>query len=365
MTDKIVDIYLDDISPRWKRECTSSKKIKVFSPYITSPIVDNIIADVSRRHCEIYTSFSAWLFVSGASSLNTLRKLKDKGFTLYHLPDLHAKIVLVSGKFVSIGSQNLTYGGTTNLESSVALTDFGSIKDVEEKLDEWINNRHEITTQMLIDMDELIEPLLTPYQDLHRKAELIDKKLADQERDRKEKLEQDRLHAEKERVEKCTEIINRLINDRPWLKGDEVVPKQLCTNFIQKSAWWDHPSGGFVRAPGHAERIKQDTFHGWVIEFGANTFLVGKAISRSLKIVLSFYSDILHNKATNLDKLNRTIKQRISGAVAGYSGDEYYEYPIDGQDLTFGTQSIDVNDGAKYILKITGVQSLIDKGLIA
>ncbi len=62
---------------------------------------------------------------------------------------------------------------------------------------------------------------------------------------------------------------------RPWLIRTETVPLELAKEFVQKTAWWHtHSSGNPVRAPKHSERIYK-SIHGWSIDFGANTFLVG------------------------------------------------------------------------------------------
>ena len=56
--------------------------------------------------------------------------------------------------------------------------------------------------------------------------------------------------------------------------------KDTAERFIRASSWWlTHSSYRPVRAPGHAERLYM-TPHGWAVDFGGNSFLVGKAIER-------------------------------------------------------------------------------------
>ncbi len=116
-----MELYVKNIAHRWRKEMRRvTAKAYILSPYITSSTADSVLAHLDENVClpEIYTTFSAELFASKASSLRTLKTMVDQGYPLYHLPNLHAKIVLMPGTFASIGSQNLTLAGTRNKEAS-------------------------------------------------------------------------------------------------------------------------------------------------------------------------------------------------------------------------------------------------------
>jgi len=102
--------YLRNISRRWHTEIkkVDNGKVIILSPYLTSETAEAILRGSKFAECEIYTIFSVQNFVSGASSLKTLKCLYGRGCKLYHLPRLHAKIVMSPGHFATIGSQNLT-----------------------------------------------------------------------------------------------------------------------------------------------------------------------------------------------------------------------------------------------------------------
>lgn len=53
--------------------------------------------------------------------------------------------------------------------------------------------------------------------------------------------------------------------------------KAIAESFIRKSAWWLKHYRRPVRAPKHAKRLYLSD-HGWAVDFGGNSFLVGKAI---------------------------------------------------------------------------------------
>src|SRR5690349_19158694 len=112
-------LYLRSIAKRWKREAHAKVERMIFlSPYITGT-AEFVLGELRDGGAEIYTTFSAETFLSGASSLKALKTCLRSGHALYALPKLHAKMMLVPGQFASIGSQNLTRGGTVNKESSV------------------------------------------------------------------------------------------------------------------------------------------------------------------------------------------------------------------------------------------------------
>jgi len=145
-----------------------------------------------------------------------------------------------------------------------------------------------------------------------------------------------------------------------WIDRPETISKELAQGFLRASCWWlTHSSGNPVRAPGHADRLFLDKHHGWAIEFGANTFLVGKAIERCAMRFKEFLDAIGDQVST--DKLRKNLRSAIAGAVANYDGNEYDGYyPITDDQLTFGAQAIDLNDAVAFLVNRTGVDRLLE-----
>ena len=69
---------------------------KYSRPDITSKTADSVLGNMSGGQCEVNTLFEMDVFAAGASSLSTLTKLMDQGHRLFHLPNLHAKLVALS-----------------------------------------------------------------------------------------------------------------------------------------------------------------------------------------------------------------------------------------------------------------------------
>lgn len=184
-----MELYIKNIAHRWRKEMSRvTEKTYILSPYITSSTADSVLAHLDESAClpEIYTIFSAELFASKASSLRTLKKMVHQGCSLYHLPNLHAKIVLIPETFASIGSQNLTLAGTRNKEASVALLDPKVIKRLEKELLPWLEERIPITSEMIADMAQLLGNVEDLFDAAKTAAEELDKRVREQQATRDE-----------------------------------------------------------------------------------------------------------------------------------------------------------------------------------
>ncbi|MFO1506026.1 MAG: hypothetical protein U1F23_02950 [Lysobacterales bacterium] len=103
-----------------------------------------------------------------------------------------------------------------------------------------------------------------------------------------------------------------------------------------------------------------DPRHGWAVDFGANTFLVGKAVERSAKKLKAFLDAAASGKEPPIEELKRDLRYAIAGAVANNDGNEYAGYyPINGDGLTFGAQEIDLNDAVSYLVRKVDVERLL------
>lgn len=114
--------------------------------------------------------------------------------------------------------------------------------------------------------------------------------------------------------------------------------------FIENSAYWNHPRAGWVRAPKHANRMVAGPY-GQQVRFGGNYFLVELAIKRCASTVGDLLRRFENGNEYPYEDLVRKLYLDVRGSVANNDGNEYQGYyPISGNDLVFGTQSIDVKD---------------------
>ena len=145
-----------------------------------------------------------------------------------------------------------------------------------------------------------------------------------------------------------------------WLVAERI-PLRLAKGFVSASSWWhSHSSGSPVRARKNASRVYESN-HGWVIDFGANTFLVEKAIMRCRKKICKTLDAADEGIVPSIEQLLSELRMTISGAVANRGGYEYEGfYPVEHGDMMFGTHSIDVNDGSNFLIRESGIRKLIE-----
>lgn len=172
-----LEIYFKNISKRWKKEIELAEEVIILSPYVTEPTAITVTKNTVGNKCKLFTLFSAELFVNQSSSVKTLIKLKKSGVNVYALKDLHAKVVFVSEKFASIGSQNLTHNGTKNKEATVIVKDKNKLVEIENSINEWIKDSYEITLEMLEEMKIAVKPFLNKYKVILEEAKKIDNEI--------------------------------------------------------------------------------------------------------------------------------------------------------------------------------------------
>ncbi|MCU9529379.1 phospholipase D family protein [Pseudomonas mosselii] len=110
------------MAPRWKMQIQeATTPLTVLSPYITK---NSTLKMLAQKQATFYTRFEVRDFVCGASTLAAFKHLLANKCKIYEIKDLHAKVIMDEEDFVTLGSQNLTYRGSTeNKELSVCFDD--------------------------------------------------------------------------------------------------------------------------------------------------------------------------------------------------------------------------------------------------
>lgn len=342
------DFYLRSIDRRWKKEIASAEDAIIFlSPYLTSNTANLVLREANPKIIQIYTVFSFQNFVSGSSSIKTLRQLKNKGIQLFHLEKLHAKVLIIDKKFASLGSQNLTFGGTRNKEASITISQAEQVIKLNKLVESWLVDAISISDEMIAKAEDLVNSLQEKIAPILNEITCAEEQY----------WYELRLEEMQKRIPKVRQTLRRYIRSA----GERSIDEETARFFIRNSAWWlRHPSGYAVRAPRH-----QDNVYGsdpdWKIDFGANTFLVGRAIQRCLNTVDFTLEKISTGELITLDNVRDTMFYNITGAVANYEGFEYegyYSAIEDNRDMVFGTQSIDIEDFIRCVMELTGFESL-------
>ena len=102
--------------PQWLiLAAQDSSRIRIASPYVTSR---RLLNRCPQEGIELFTDFNAMSFITGASKLEVLKSVVVQGSKVFHVHDLHAKVILIDDLYFSLGSQNLTTKGCKTVKAS-------------------------------------------------------------------------------------------------------------------------------------------------------------------------------------------------------------------------------------------------------
>lgn len=254
-----------NITVRWKAEAAGDlESTLILSPYITAPTSETVTRDVKPSTCEIYTLFNAETFASGGSSIQAIKKLCQRGFTLYHLPGLHAKVVLTSEGFASIGSQNLTGRGTRSLEASSVLSEKKQVHELRKLIESWIQARELITLEMILDMEDLLKPVLKLFVDAQKASTEVDLLVVEKEKTRQEEKQKlaERLQREAEELSRREAAARLLTLQKTVSESAQAQYPLYCRLRTVETGSWENPS--FTSSLMVSS--KDDDLRNWIID---------------------------------------------------------------------------------------------------
>ena len=86
---------------RWKKAIAAAGRVVAFSPYITNSAATEAM-EAKGPACELYTVVTFEVYAAGTSKIGCLKRLMAAKVRVYHLETLHAKILLIPRKAVTI-----------------------------------------------------------------------------------------------------------------------------------------------------------------------------------------------------------------------------------------------------------------------
>ena len=168
----------EDISSNWlklAKEANLGQEIFIFSPYITGNLITKICKAASNNSVFVITSLRPDAYLGGSLDTDVLADLLTKDVKVFHLPKLHAKLMLV-GSNLTIGSQNFTNGGKSNQEASI-VCDISKqqIDNLEEKITDLLKGalgvNKKILDKFVCDCEEMREQ----YGKTQKMLEVVEK----------------------------------------------------------------------------------------------------------------------------------------------------------------------------------------------
>jgi PLD-like domain len=270
------ELYIQEsIARRWEREVKAASRVLMFSPYVTDPCAADVLLAGGGR-VELYTLFSARNFATGASSLDAVERLLFCGVEVYHLPRLHAKLLLVPGRFVSLGSQNLTRSGHgRNREASVVLHDPSSVRSAEEKIVAWLADGQRITPLQILKMRAELPAVRTALRETRRMVDAAEGRVWNSQEERewaaRRQWESEARDREEERrfMREEEKWVRRQAQERAHPPSD-AAPRDFIDGIVTLCADRRNRANGSYRIHVHTLLRKGDGSHlKWMVGGGA------------------------------------------------------------------------------------------------
>lgn len=152
-----------DAYPAWRRRAKAAgQSVRIYSPYLDRLAVDLLAnADLDPEDLSVVTDLSP---ASGTldyrGQLLALKRLLVRGVEVRSLPRLHAKILLVDGEAVTVGSQNFTSYGRGSRETTALPTSDLSKSRFIETLERWYEEAEPVDLDLIKSLiDRLAEPI--------------------------------------------------------------------------------------------------------------------------------------------------------------------------------------------------------------
>ena len=350
MAKKQFEIACKNVAPVWLRSVPKcAGLVRVFSPYITSPLVVESLAVADRKRAEVYTRFDLEAFAAGASSIQALEAILKAGHPLFDVPFLHAKVVIADGVVATVGSQNLTARGTKNREASVVVTDSSEIAALRANTEQWIADASPITAEMIADAKARLPILYRAMRRLQRECMEAQKAILAVEKRREEITAQYQADMQQAVLQEYwKELQSRLAR----LDGDRV-SRDLCTNVLWRATEWLR-KGEFARSRKDAWRMREGRW-GYELPLGENRFL----IEFGLKLVRDALSEMFQpgvprDLCLTQDEILR-LRYLLACCVAGHGERRFHSYPVDENwRMAFGSHYVNLRYTIDAILEFTG-----------
>lgn len=184
----------EDHLPEWiLAKAASAKEVWATSPYVTDARLFQAAKGSAAR---LYIDFSAMHFITGASSLEVLKSLRQNKVDIYHVACLHAKVILIDSTCFSVGSQNLTKRGRNkNLEASFISGQEASSTDVVTFFQRIHAQARRISLLDITAMEKLVAPWIAKFKVIDNAAARMDSqiKAAEQARQNAQMLARRRM----------------------------------------------------------------------------------------------------------------------------------------------------------------------------
>ena len=171
---KTQDFFAKDIYPKWYKYVTlAQKSITVISPYVDNTVkmlLTNSKINYGVKIC-IITRIDPDTIFDKPYQIRSLINCMKNDIAVFHLDELHAKLLIIDDKYISVGSQNFTSRGKKNKETTMISKHSFEDSKFLEQINEWKIISDEIELDYLSELEKGLKkfrPKIIKFRALHK-----------------------------------------------------------------------------------------------------------------------------------------------------------------------------------------------------
>lgn len=158
-----------DVADTWKRRIAKAEEsVTIFAPFF-----DGLLRKLLTEHlfvaCSditIVTTIDPASILEEPRKLHTIKWLLKKGYTVLSLDRLHAKILLIDDRFVTVGSQNFTLYARRSKEATVVPNASLEGSTFVNTLIDWRESAEFIEKELVCELIKKLEPKIQEHEKL-------------------------------------------------------------------------------------------------------------------------------------------------------------------------------------------------------
>jgi hypothetical protein len=189
------EFHASDLFNKWKTMINKADtSIQIFTPYLDNTIIQLINDAGTKVNITIITCLDGESLFQRGYQLNALKEAIHCGVLIKNLVGLHAKVLLIDNKYISLGSQNFTKRGRLNKEAGmisdisfqgsellstlrmwVEESKFVSL-DLLNKLSNFLDENEDEITALKNKFDNNIEKIISEFNQIEIENQILNSK---------------------------------------------------------------------------------------------------------------------------------------------------------------------------------------------
>lgn len=296
-------IYLArDVYYFWRRRIRQAdSSITVYSPFFNKSLL-SLLGNTSLRNDKItiVTELNPVALLQVPSQLLTLKRALSEGIAVLTTPGLHAKVLLIDDRYITVGSQNFTSRGRKNKECTSVPREAMSTTHFVDTLIQWRKDAETIDEDFIDKLLSMLRVRFKQYRELTNEVQADFDQLAKQHKAAKQKAIRERV----EELERRSRF--QIWGKTAYASIEEVPCESENYNSLVADYKYDLTLWAIQGEKGEVEPHQLDRLHMYPV-FIAETNRLGFARIAKTRITYIRNTLLWANRELQVESLNLTV----------------------------------------------------------